>query len=90
MAEHKYAFLKDDRVLNVIIFDSKNDLEAEQHKNTYGYDDFIYAGTDKAPAMYSVKLDNDFVPADKDYLFSIGLSPYDETTFKEWLEKIGE
>lgn len=87
MSEHKYAFLKNNRVMNVVIFDAKNDADAEFHKNEYDYDEFIYCENGVAPSMYSVKEKNGFVEADKDFLFSIGLSPYDNATFAEWQAK---
>lgn len=85
MAEHKYAFLKNNRVQNVIILDNKNDAEAELHKTTYGYDEFIYAGTDNTPAMHSLRDGDNFIPADYDFLYSIGLAPYDNAGYAAWL-----
>ena len=85
MTEHKYAFLKNNRVHNVIVLDAKNDAEAELHKTTYGYDEFIYCGTENAPDIHSLKDGKSFIPADNDYLFSIGLSPYDNKGYQAWL-----
>ena len=90
MTEHKYAFLKANRVLNVIVLDAKNDAEAELHKTTYGYDEFIYAGTDEAPRMHSLRSGTDFVAADYDYLFSIGLAPYDNAGYAAYLAANGD
>lgn len=90
MTEHKYAFLKDNRVHNVIVLDAKNDAEAELHKTTYGYDEFIYVGIQDGPAMHSLRVGKDFLPADFDYLFSIGLAPYDNEGHAAWLAVYGD
>ena len=85
MSEHKYAFLKGNRVHNVIVLDAKNDEEAESHKTTYGYDEFVYVGTDNSIHMHSLKDGNTFIPADYDYLYSIGVAPYDNAGYAAWL-----
>jgi Trm5-related predicted tRNA methylase len=84
MTEHKYAFLKDNRVHNVIVLDAKNDAEAELHKTTYGYDEFIYVGIQDGPAMHSLRVGKDFVVADWDYLKSINLSQRNNAEQAAW------
>lgn len=59
--------------MNVIVVEKQDDEEIKTFCDAMGYDEFIYTGEDKLK-MHSLRVGEDFVEADYDYLKSIGLS----------------
>lgn len=71
--EQHYAFIKDNRVVNVAVFAEKNEELADAIASEQGYDDAIWVGTDN-PGKYSYYDGTSFIPATEEYLISIGVS----------------
>ena len=83
--EKHYALLKNNRVMNIIVVEEQNDSEIQNFINEHDYDEFIYLGEEKSISIYSLRVGNDFLPADRDYLKSIGLSNMNNVEYSEWL-----
>lgn len=69
--EQHYAFIKDNRVLNVAVFAEQNEELADRIAQEQGYDDAVWVGTDR-PAIYSSYDGTSFTPPTNEYLISIG------------------
>jgi hypothetical protein len=83
--EYNYAFIKDQRVINVLVFGEPNNTELiDQVKESLGADLAIslsdYPVTEHGlPAMYWSYVNSTFEPPTEEYLISIGvLSPTPE------------
>jgi hypothetical protein len=81
--EKHYALLKENRVMNIIVVEEQNDEAVEAHCNEMGYDEFLYLNTEQPMPMHSLRVNGEFIPADYDYLKSIGLSRFNNA---EWAE----
>ena len=90
MSELHYALLKDNRVMNIIVVEKQDDTEIKIFCDAMGYDEFIYLADGEKMAMHSLRVNGDFVPADFDYLKSIGLSQKDNAEQAAWLAANGE
>lgn len=66
------VFIKDSRVANVAVFETQDDLTADNIIQEHGYDDKVWV-TDSVPEMYSKWDGNTFEKATPEYLFSIGV-----------------
>lgn len=70
--EKHYAFIKDNRVINVAVFASRDDDLANAIMDEQGYDEAIWVG-ELAPVKWSSYDGKRFTDPDKDYLISIGV-----------------
>ena len=79
--EQYYAFLKNNRVLQVAVFASQDEALADAVAHEHGFDDAIWVGTD-APAMWSTYDGTTFTYPTPEYLISIGIMnpPVEEPT----------
>ncbi len=84
MSELHYALLKDNRVMNIIVVEKQDDKEIKAFCDVMGYDEFIYLASGEKMPMHSLRVGEDFVPADFDYLKSIGLSFRDNAEQAAW------
>ena len=87
MAEIKYAFLKNNIVENIFIFDAKNDKLAQQISDEHGYDNFLLL--DKiVPYLYSSYDGKTFIDPTLDYLYERGVSLENSAMRAERLAKL--
>lgn len=70
--EKYYAFLKDNRIVQVAVFDSQDEHLAAQIAAEKGWEDAIWTG-EQCPAMYSLWNGTSFEAPTPEYLFSIGV-----------------
>lgn len=70
--EQHYAFLKDNRVMQIAVFASQDEALADAVAHEHGYDDAVWVGID-SPAMYSTYDGTTFTAPTDEYLFSIGV-----------------
>jgi hypothetical protein len=75
--EQHYAFIKDNRVINVAVFASQDETLADAIAKEQGYDDAVWVGAN-APSKYSFYNGKTFIDADLDYLYEIGISNENE------------
>lgn len=69
--EQYYAFIKDNRVVNVAVFAEQNEELADAIAKEQGYDDAVWVGTDN-PIKWSSYDGTSFTPPTTEYLISIG------------------
>lgn len=72
MAEQHYAFLKNNRVMNIAVFASQNEELADRIAQEQGYDDAVWVG-ENVPYKWSSYDGKDFTPPTNEYLISIGI-----------------
>jgi len=70
--EQHYVFLKDNRVVNIAVFASKDEELADRIAQEQGFDDAVWVGEDK-PAMWSTYDGITFTQPTYEYLISIGV-----------------
>jgi hypothetical protein len=70
--EQHYAFVKNNRVAQIAVFDSKNEELADRIAQEQGFDDAIWVGENK-PAMFSEYDGKKFIAPTDEYLISIGV-----------------
>jgi len=70
--ELHYAFIKDNRVANIAVFASQDEVLADAVAQEHGFDDAVWVGEDK-PAMWSTYDGTTFTPPTDEYLISIGI-----------------
>jgi hypothetical protein len=88
--EQHYAFIKDNRVMNIAVFASQDEQLADAVAQEHGFDDAVWVGSDK-PILYSTYDGVVFTPPTNEYLISIGLLPepvidVEEVTFTPAIE----
>ncbi len=71
--EQHYVFLKNNRVMNIAVFGSKDEQLADRIAQEHGFDDAVWVGEDK-PAMWSTYDGSTFTAPTLDYLYEIGIS----------------
>lgn len=71
--EQHYAFIKNNRVAQVAVFASQDEVLADAVAQEHGFDDAVWVGTD-APAMWSTYDGTTFTVPTLDYLYEIGIS----------------
>lgn len=76
MTEIKYAFIKDNRVEQVLSFDSENSVLADQIKVEQNFDSYVKLEDDVT--RHSFYDGTTFTPPTIDYLYSIGVSQYNQ------------
>lgn len=79
--EMHYVFLKNDRVANIAVFDSKNDELATKIAEEQGFDKAIWVAENK-PAMYSSYDGKKFIDPSIDYLFEIGIAAENQAMYE--------
>lgn len=72
MAEQHYAFIKNNRVQQVAVFEFKDEELADNVAHDLGYDDAVWCG-DSNPALYSLYDGIEFTEPTIEYLVSIGI-----------------
>jgi hypothetical protein len=70
--EQYYVFLKNNRVAQVAVFASQDEILADSVAQEQGFDDAVWVGTD-APAMWSSYDGTTFTPPTNEYFISIGM-----------------
>jgi len=71
--EQHYAFIKDNRVMNIAVFASEDESLADTIAKEQGYDDAVWVGANP-PSKYSFYDGKTFTNADLDYLYEIGVA----------------
>jgi hypothetical protein len=71
--ELHYAFLKDNRVMQIAVFASQDEALADAVAQEHGFNDAVWVGTD-VPAMWSTYDGTSFTAPTIDYLYEIGVS----------------
>jgi hypothetical protein len=78
--EKYYAFIKDNRVMQVALFASQDEELADRVAQEQGYDDAVWVGENK-PAIWSTYDGTTFTAPTDEYLISIGvMTPSEEPT----------
>lgn len=88
MSELNYAVLKNNRVMNIIVVEEQDDVAIQSFCDSMEYDEFIYLADSPAMPLYSLRIDGEFIPADYDYLKSIGLSTRDNAEQAAWQQQL--
>lgn len=88
--EKHYALLKDNRVMNIIVVEEQDDSAIQTFIDEQNFDEFIYLNDLEPMPMYSLRVNNEFIPPDYDYLKSIGLSNKDNAEYADWLKEQNE
>ena len=79
--EQHYVFLKNDRVENIAVFASQDEVLADAVAHEQGFDDAVWVG-ETIPAMWSTYDGTTFTAPTDEYLISIGIMnpPVEEPT----------
>lgn len=84
MAEKYFAFLKDNRVMNIAVFASQDEELADRIAQEQGYDDALWLGETTPPDRWSTynPTTKEFIRPTDEYLISIGIlnPPIEEPT----------
>jgi hypothetical protein len=70
--EKHYAFIKNNRVENILVFASQDEELADRVAQEQGYDDAVWVG-ENIPARWSTYNGSTFTPPTDEYLISIGI-----------------
>lgn len=70
--EQHYAFLKNNRVMNIAVFASQDEQLADAVAQEHGFDDAVWVGENK-PILYSTYDGASFTSPTDEYLISIGI-----------------
>lgn len=73
MMEKHYAFIKNNRVVLVAVFESENKEIADLVKNENGFDSYVWLGTETVPHVHSTYDGKTFTQPTIDYLYEVGL-----------------
>ena len=79
-----YAVLKNNRVMNIIVVEEQDNVAIQSLCDAMGFDEFIYLANGELMPMHSLRVDGEFIPANYDYLKSIGLSTRDNAEQAAW------
>lgn len=71
--EQHYVFLKNNRVMNIAVFASRDEELADRVAQEQGYDDAVWVG-ENIPALHSSYDGTTFTEPTLDYLYEIGIS----------------
>ena len=71
--EQHYAFLKNNRVINIAVFALQNEALADAVAIEQGFDDAVWVG-ETIPAMWSTYDNGVFTAPTLDYLYEIGIT----------------
>lgn len=76
--EKYFAFLKNNRVMQIAVFSSQDEELADRIAQEQGFDDALWVGENK-PVLFSEYDGKKFIDPSDDYLISIGIrEPYVE------------
>ena len=79
--EKHYAFIKDNRLVLVAVFESENTEVADLVKSDFNYDSYVWLGDTTPPILYSSYDGITFTNPTDEYLISIGImQPTPEVT----------
>lgn len=70
--EQHYAFIKNNRVMQVAVFASQDETLADAIAQEHGFDDAVWVGETK-PAMWSTYDGTTFTAPTDEYLISVGV-----------------
>ena len=73
MAEQHFAFIKNNRIVNIAVFATKDETLADAVAKENDYDDAVWVGTD-IPVMWSTYDGKKFTLPTQDYLYEIGVA----------------
>ena len=77
--EKHYAFIKNNRVENILVFASQDEELADRIVQEQGYDDAVWV-EENVPTRWSTYNGSTFTPPTDEYLISIGvISPTEAT-----------
>ena len=79
--EKHYAFLKDNRVMLIAVFESENTEVADLVKSDHGFDSYVWLGNSLIPHLYSSYDGTTFTDPTLDYLYSIGISSENQAMY---------
>lgn len=79
--EKHYAFIKNNRVVNVAVFAEQDEALADSVAQSQGYDDAVWVG-ETIPVMFSYWDGSSFTEPTEEYLISIGVITVDNTVVK--------
>ena len=71
--EQHYAFLKNNRVMNIAVFASQDEELADTVAQEQGFNDAVWVGDNK-PTMFSTYDGSTFTAPTLDYLYEIGIA----------------
>jgi hypothetical protein len=77
--EQHYAFIKNNRVENVAVFASQDEVLADAVAQEHGFDDAVWVG-ENVPARWATYDGTTFTPPTTEYLISIGILTPTEVT----------
>jgi hypothetical protein len=81
MMEKHYAFIKNNRVVLIAVFESENTEVADLVKSDHNYDSYVWLGNSEIPHLHSTYDGTTFTQPTIEYLISIGLTrPLPEVT----------
>jgi hypothetical protein len=79
--EKHYAFIKDNRVVLIAVFESENTEIADLVKSEHNFDSYVWLGDSDIPHLHSTYDGTTFTQPTIEYLISIKLaSPVPEVT----------
>lgn len=79
--EKHYAFIKNNRVVLIAVFESENTEVADLVKSDHNYDSYVWLGNSEIPHLHSTYDGTTFTQPTIEYLISIGLTrPLPEVT----------
>jgi len=79
--EKHYAFIKDNRLMAIAVFESENTEVADLVKADHGFDSYVWLGDSVKPHLYSTYDGTTFSHPTDEYLISIGImNPESEVT----------
>lgn len=80
--EKHYAFIKNNRVVLLAVFESENTEVADLVKSDHGFDSYVWLGDSVMPALHSTYDGATFTPPTDEYLISIEIMnpPVEEPT----------
>ncbi len=71
--EKHFAFIKDNRVKLVAVFENENTEVAELVKLEHGFDSYVWLDDSQVPYLYSSYDGTSFIAPTEEYLISIGI-----------------
>jgi len=72
--EKHYAFIKNNRVTLIAVFDLENVEVADLIKSEHNFDSYVWLGSSEKPHLYSSYDGTTFTAPTLDYLYEIGIA----------------
>ena len=79
--EKHYAFIKDNRVMLIAVFESENTEVADLVKADHGFDSYVWLGDSKKPDLYSSYDGTNFTKPTLDYLYEINIASENQAMY---------